>query len=181
MQFLVNICSFDGGRPSYMRKSANIYDVGLEVARKPAINTTELRYYYDDHQGRCFPFVFAGDFGNYNNFISASDCELFCANRKFNPFDLDITFFVLVKCPHGSPLRANGAKNQRCTSNIDCPSTHQCVDEHKVCCPRPGIFSIFRYLLIETNTRKHMSPIVTSRQLRSEHTSLLVQCRGEKL
>jgi hypothetical protein len=77
-----NICSFEGGRPSYLRKSTIIYDVGFEVVRRPAVNSTELRYYYDEQQGRCLSFLFRGDFGNYNNFLSASDCELFCANRK---------------------------------------------------------------------------------------------------
>ncbi|ETN70498.1 Kunitz/Bovine pancreatic trypsin inhibitor domain protein [Necator americanus] len=81
----------------------------------------ERRYYYDAEQGRCIAFTYNGALGNFNNFKSAADCELFCAK---------------LQCKYGTPLKI-GAANQRCSTNGDCPSTHECQSDHNVCCPRP--------------------------------------------
>uniref|UniRef100_A0A183G5F5 BPTI/Kunitz inhibitor domain-containing protein n=1 Tax=Heligmosomoides polygyrus TaxID=6339 RepID=A0A183G5F5_HELPZ len=70
-----------------------------------------FRYYYDAEQGRCMAFTYNGALGNYNNFKSSADCELFCAKLQ--------------------------SANQRCSTNADCPSTHECQSDHNVCCPRP--------------------------------------------
>ncbi|KAK6055202.1 Kunitz/Bovine pancreatic trypsin inhibitor domain protein [Cooperia oncophora] len=83
-------------------------------------------YYYDAEQGRCIAFTYNGALGNYNNFKSSADCELFCAK---------------LQCKYGTPLKI-GATNQRCSTNADCPSTHECQSDHNVCCPRPREFPL---------------------------------------
>src|SRR4051794_8212911 len=45
-------------------------------------------------------------------------------------------FCAKLQCTYGTPLKI-GANNQRCSSNLDCPSTHECQTDHNVCCPRP--------------------------------------------
>jgi hypothetical protein len=73
-----SVCGAEGGRPASPEYST-IYDPGFEIARGSSVSAAEVRYFYDDQQGRCSPFSFKGDFGNYNNFKSAAECELFCA------------------------------------------------------------------------------------------------------
>ncbi|KJH51381.1 Kunitz/Bovine pancreatic trypsin inhibitor domain protein [Dictyocaulus viviparus] len=82
---------------------------------------SRFRYYYDVERDRCIPFKYNGAFGNYNNFKSAEECEMFCANPQ---------------CDYGTPL-GNGTTNQRCYSNAECPITHECQMDYNVCCPRP--------------------------------------------
>ncbi|GMR42638.1 hypothetical protein PMAYCL1PPCAC_12833 [Pristionchus mayeri] len=118
---VASICSAAGGRPVDVLRSAN-FDAGHTMKRTFAMAfSTASRYYYDAEQGRCIAFTYNGGLGNFNNFKSAADCELFCAK---------------LQCPYGTPLKI-GAANQRCSSNTDCPSTHECQSDHNVCCPRP--------------------------------------------
>ncbi|VDM45373.1 unnamed protein product [Toxocara canis] len=118
---VASICSNAGGRPLDALRSTN-YDPGYTM-KKSFGETFSLssRYYYDVEQGRCVPFTYNGALGNFNNFKSSSECELFCAK---------------LQCSYGTPLKI-GTNNQRCGSNSDCPSTHECQSDHNVCCPRP--------------------------------------------
>uniref|UniRef100_A0AC35GV73 BPTI/Kunitz inhibitor domain-containing protein n=1 Tax=Panagrolaimus sp. PS1159 TaxID=55785 RepID=A0AC35GV73_9BILA len=110
---VAHICSPNGGRPLIYQPPDN-YDRGLLTAG----GKTASRYYYDAEQGRCMNFLFDG-LGNYNNFFTKQDCENFCSK---------------LVCENGNPLRI-GEDWQRCESNTDCPSSHQCESVHKVCCP----------------------------------------------
>ncbi|VDL75178.1 unnamed protein product [Nippostrongylus brasiliensis] len=78
------------------------------------------RFFYDPAAGKCSPFTYMGAAGNYNNFLSRIDCELYCAR---------------LQCDRGNPLRI-GDVTQACQSNNDCPSTHECKADQGVCCPR---------------------------------------------
>ena len=40
-----------------------------------------------------------------------------------------------MQCERGSPLRI-GEEAQRCQSNAQCPSSHECKADQGVCCPR---------------------------------------------
>uniref|UniRef100_A0A7E4W2H1 Kunitz/Bovine pancreatic trypsin inhibitor domain protein n=1 Tax=Panagrellus redivivus TaxID=6233 RepID=A0A7E4W2H1_PANRE len=108
-----HVCSATGGRPPLYQSPDN-YDRGVAIAG----SKTASRYYYDAEQGRCMNFLFDG-LGNYNNFLTKQDCENFCSK---------------LVCENGNPLRI-GEDWQRCESNADCPSSHQCESSHKVCCP----------------------------------------------
>ncbi|KIH48950.1 Kunitz/Bovine pancreatic trypsin inhibitor domain protein, partial [Ancylostoma duodenale] len=116
-----SICSNTGGRPIDAIRNTN-FDPGMSMKRSFSLSfSTSSRYYYDAEQGRCIAFTYNGALGNFNNFKSAADCELFCAK---------------LQCKYGTPLKI-GAANQRCSTNADCPSTHECQSDHNVCCPRP--------------------------------------------
>lgn len=118
---VASVCSNAGGRPVDLLRSTN-FDPGMTMKRTFAMTfSTSSRYYYDAEQGRCIAFTYNGALGNYNNFKSSADCELFCAK---------------LQCKYGTPLKI-GASNQRCSSNAECPSTHECQSDHNVCCPRP--------------------------------------------
>lgn len=115
------MCSSSGGRPHDTQRSTS-YDPGVLIKRTyTQAYATSHRYYYDTEQGRCMSFTYNGAMGNFNNFKSASECEMFCAK---------------LQCNYGTPLKI-GPNNQRCTTNSDCPSTHECQTDHNVCCPRP--------------------------------------------
>uniref|UniRef100_A0A0N5AE10 Kunitz/Bovine pancreatic trypsin inhibitor domain protein n=1 Tax=Syphacia muris TaxID=451379 RepID=A0A0N5AE10_9BILA len=110
---VAHICSAYGGRMLNVKPDVNS-DKGVLIAGgKPS-----TRYYYDADQGRCLNFLYNG-LGNYNNFLTKQDCESFCSK---------------LVCEYGNPLRI-GDDWQRCSSNIDCPSSHQCDQQHRVCCP----------------------------------------------
>ncbi|KAI6235899.1 hypothetical protein M3Y95_00100300 [Aphelenchoides besseyi] len=115
-----SICSNSGGRPSDLQRSTN-FDPGVSIKRTYTMTySTSSRYYYDAEQGRCIAFTYNGALGSFNNFKSAAECELFCAK---------------LQCTYGTPLKI-GSNNQRCQTNTDCPSTHECETDHNVCCPR---------------------------------------------
>jgi len=98
------------------------FDPGVLVKRTYTTNyATSHRYFYDAEQGRCSAFTFNGAMGNFNNFKSSAECEMFCAK---------------LQCTYGTPLKI-GPNNQRCSTNIECPTTHECQTDHNVCCPRP--------------------------------------------
>lgn len=116
-----HICSIAGGRLHDTQRSTS-YDAGVLIKRTyTQAYATSHRYYYDAEQGRCISFTYNGALGNFNNFKSATECEMFCAK---------------LQCNYGTPLKI-GPNNQRCSTNTDCPSTHQCQTDHNVCCPRP--------------------------------------------
>ncbi|CAJ0607862.1 unnamed protein product [Cylicocyclus nassatus] len=118
---VASICSNTGGRPVDAIRHTN-FDPGMSMKRSFSLTfSTSSRYYYDAEQGRCIAFTYNGALGNFNNFKSAADCDLFCAK---------------LQCKYGTPLKI-GAANQRCSNNADCPSTHECQSDHNVCCPRP--------------------------------------------
>ncbi|CAI2349048.1 unnamed protein product [Caenorhabditis sp. 36 PRJEB53466] len=118
---VASICSNTGGRPVDLIRSTN-FDAGVLMKRSFSMTfSTSSRYYYDAEQGRCIAFTYNGALGNFNNFKSSADCELFCAK---------------LQCKYGTPLKI-GSSNQRCSANADCPSTHECQSDHNVCCPRP--------------------------------------------
>lgn len=121
-----HICSKFGGRHNDAPRSTN-YDAGVSVKKSYHENYLSVhRYYYDAEQGRCMPFTYHGALGNFNNFKSTTECEMFCAK---------------LQCNFGSPLKI-GPNNQRCSSNVDCPSTHECQSDHNVCCPRPRKYKL---------------------------------------
>uniref|UniRef100_A0A914C9V7 BPTI/Kunitz inhibitor domain-containing protein n=1 Tax=Acrobeloides nanus TaxID=290746 RepID=A0A914C9V7_9BILA len=118
---VASVCSNAGGRPNDLLRNTN-FDPGQPMKRTYSLTySTSSRYYYDAEQGRCIAFTYNGALGNFNNFKSAAECELFCAK---------------LQCNYGTPLKI-GSNNQRCSSNADCPSTHECQSDHNVCCPRP--------------------------------------------
>uniref|UniRef100_A0A914UKY9 BPTI/Kunitz inhibitor domain-containing protein n=1 Tax=Plectus sambesii TaxID=2011161 RepID=A0A914UKY9_9BILA len=110
---IASVCGPLGGRP--LATAGGDFDSGYP---RPGGQTTS-RYYYDAEHGRCLPFEYAGSLGNYNNFMTKLDCELFCSR---------------LVCDYGSPLRI-GEDPQRCQSNNDCPSSHNCETDQNVCCP----------------------------------------------
>uniref|UniRef100_A0A914UKJ1 BPTI/Kunitz inhibitor domain-containing protein n=1 Tax=Plectus sambesii TaxID=2011161 RepID=A0A914UKJ1_9BILA len=112
-----SICGVDGGRSSDLTVLSTPYDAGyLTFNTGPSVT----RFYYSVEQGRCLDFAYNGGLGNFNNFFSREDCELFCSQ---------------LQCSVGNPLRI-GDEPQRCTTDSNCPSTHRCVADQNVCCPR---------------------------------------------
>lgn len=115
---VASVCGPIGGRPldisAYSRGA--VHHAG--VAKQGTAPST--RFFYDPSSGKCSPFTYLGAAGNYNNFLSRIDCELYCAR---------------LQCDRGNPLRI-GDVTQACQSNSDCPSSHECKVDQAVCCPR---------------------------------------------
>ncbi|CAD6185822.1 unnamed protein product [Caenorhabditis auriculariae] len=111
-----SVCSARGGRPFDVQPRNSVFHPGFLV------NTGKesIRFFYDPSAGRCQDFVYKGAGGNYNNFLSKHECEMYCAR---------------LQCERGSPLRI-GEESQRCQNNAQCPSSHECKADQGVCCPR---------------------------------------------
>ncbi|CAB3401564.1 unnamed protein product [Caenorhabditis bovis] len=115
---VASVCGPIGGRPldPSINTRGSVYHAGAEKQG----TAPSTRFYYDPATGKCSPFTYLGAGGNYNNFLSRIDCELYCAR---------------LQCDRGSPLRI-GDVTQSCGSNSDCPSSHECKMDQAVCCPR---------------------------------------------
>ncbi|EYB98142.1 hypothetical protein Y032_0134g1880 [Ancylostoma ceylanicum] len=115
---VVSVCGPVGGRPqdTSVHSRGTVYHVG---AQKQG-TAPSTRFFYDPASGKCSPFTYLGAGGNYNNFLSRIDCELYCAR---------------LQCDRGNPLRI-GDVTQSCQTNNDCPSSHECKADQAVCCPR---------------------------------------------
>ncbi|KAK6750060.1 hypothetical protein RB195_002199 [Necator americanus] len=121
-----SICSEVGGRPKNALRSTP-YDAGVRFDQLTGEQANyavgiSTRYYYNPIDGQCHPFTYNGFLGNFNNFNTQADCQLFCAR---------------LQCTYGSPLATGHGIPQRCQRDVDCPSTHTCSAEHAVCCPTP--------------------------------------------
>ncbi|EYB89376.1 hypothetical protein Y032_0232g3024 [Ancylostoma ceylanicum] len=121
-----SICSESGGRSKNPLRSTP-YDAGMRFDQLTGEQANyavgiSTRYYYNPIDGQCHPFTYNGFLGNFNNFHTQSDCQIFCAR---------------LQCTHGNPLTTGHGVPQRCQRDADCPSTHTCAAEHAVCCPTP--------------------------------------------
>ncbi|KIH63884.1 Kunitz/Bovine pancreatic trypsin inhibitor domain protein [Ancylostoma duodenale] len=121
-----SICSEGGGRSKNPLRNTP-YDAGMRFDQLTGEQANyavgiSTRYYYNPIDGQCHPFTYNGFLGNFNNFHTQSDCQMFCAR---------------LQCTHGNPLTTGHGVPQRCQRDIDCPSTHTCAAEHAVCCPTP--------------------------------------------
>ncbi|VDD86305.1 unnamed protein product [Enterobius vermicularis] len=121
-----SICSESGGRP----KDSSVttpYDPGLRfdhlTGDSSHVNVgVSTRYYYNPSNGQCHSFTYNGFLGNFNNFPTLSDCQIFCSR---------------LQCAYGNPLVTGVGMPQKCQRDSDCPVTHQCSVERGVCCPTP--------------------------------------------
>lgn len=78
------ICSSLGGRIQDLNRNTG-FDSGVMVKKTFSQNyAISHRYYYDTEQGRCIAFTYNGAMGNFNNFKSSADCEMFCAKLQCN-------------------------------------------------------------------------------------------------
>ncbi|KAK6009291.1 Kunitz/Bovine pancreatic trypsin inhibitor domain protein, partial [Ostertagia ostertagi] len=100
---VASVCGPIGGRPldTSIYSRGSVYHNGVEKQG----TTPSTRFFYDPATGKCSPFTYLGAAGNYNNFLSRIDCELYCAR---------------LQCDRGNPLRI-GDVTQSCQSNSDCP------------------------------------------------------------
>uniref|UniRef100_A0A158P937 Kunitz/Bovine pancreatic trypsin inhibitor domain protein n=1 Tax=Angiostrongylus cantonensis TaxID=6313 RepID=A0A158P937_ANGCA len=120
------ICSESGGRARDPNRSVP-YDAGMSIAQLAYDGANHevgvsTRYYYNPIDGQCHPFTYNGFLGNFNNFHTQTDCQMFCSR---------------LQCTHGNPLTIGHSIPQRCDRDGDCPSTHRCTLEYGVCCPSP--------------------------------------------
>uniref|UniRef100_A0AC34GWY3 BPTI/Kunitz inhibitor domain-containing protein n=1 Tax=Panagrolaimus sp. ES5 TaxID=591445 RepID=A0AC34GWY3_9BILA len=115
---VTSVCGIVGGRPldPSIHSRGAIYHSGVQKQG----TAPSTRFYYDTNSGKCSAFTYFGAGGNYNNFMSRIDCELYCSR---------------LQCDRGNPLRI-GELTQNCQSNADCPSSHECKIDQGVCCPR---------------------------------------------
>lgn len=76
------ICSSAGGRTHDANRNTG-FDAGVTVKKTFFQNyATSHRYYYDTEHGRCIAFTYNGALGNFNNFKTSADCEMFCAKLQ---------------------------------------------------------------------------------------------------
>uniref|UniRef100_A0A1I7XAH4 BPTI/Kunitz inhibitor domain-containing protein n=1 Tax=Heterorhabditis bacteriophora TaxID=37862 RepID=A0A1I7XAH4_HETBA len=112
-----HICSAHGGR-TYLSKPVENYDRGMLIAGKlpPA---TIMMLNRDVVLISCIM-----DWGTLTTLSP---------NRTVKHFAPNVNGYNIV-CENGNPLRI-GEEWQRCETNTDCPSSHSCQGNHKVCCP----------------------------------------------
>ncbi|EYC03353.1 hypothetical protein Y032_0094g2708 [Ancylostoma ceylanicum] len=76
------------------------------------------RWYWNRTKKDCLPFVFFGQGGNFNNFLTKEHCSNFCS---------------VALCPLGSPLLQSSGSPALCTSSAECPYPYFCHSGR--CCP----------------------------------------------
>ncbi|PAV82281.1 hypothetical protein WR25_03177 isoform B [Diploscapter pachys] len=86
------------------------------------------RWHFDKTQKKCVKFIYSGEGGNQNMFLTLVDCQSVCPVFE-NP------------CGVGKPLLVDN-KPKQCSPDERCPSTHFChlsVDTlPNYCCPKNG-------------------------------------------
>ncbi|KAK6759445.1 hypothetical protein RB195_021185 [Necator americanus] len=91
-------------------------------------NSYLTRWHFDSKQKKCIKFIYSGEGGNQNMFLTQDDCETICPVYE-NP------------CGSGKPLLV-GNVPKVCNPSQRCPSTHFChigVDsDQNYCCPKNG-------------------------------------------
>ncbi|KJH42887.1 Kunitz/Bovine pancreatic trypsin inhibitor domain protein [Dictyocaulus viviparus] len=91
-------------------------------------NSHLTRWHFDKNLKKCVRFVYSGEGGNQNMFLTKEDCQTICPEFK-NP------------CGTGKPLLVMGMAKV-CNSSHRCPSTHFCHigtnNEENYCCPKHG-------------------------------------------
>ncbi|VDM51707.1 unnamed protein product [Angiostrongylus costaricensis] len=91
-------------------------------------NSFLTRWHFDNNQKKCVKFIYSGEGGNQNMFLTQEDCHTICPVFQ-NP------------CGSGKPLLIMGMPKV-CSPSQRCPSTHFChigVDgEENYCCPKNG-------------------------------------------
>uniref|UniRef100_A0A915A820 BPTI/Kunitz inhibitor domain-containing protein n=1 Tax=Parascaris univalens TaxID=6257 RepID=A0A915A820_PARUN len=84
------------------------------------------RYYFDKETRQCYEFIYRGQKGNANNFLTKEDCEIFCPVTP-NP------------CTNGEPLLNSDKQPVICGGNDTCPRGYYChvggSPETTNCCP----------------------------------------------
>uniref|UniRef100_A0A0N5CCW1 Kunitz/Bovine pancreatic trypsin inhibitor domain protein n=1 Tax=Strongyloides papillosus TaxID=174720 RepID=A0A0N5CCW1_STREA len=114
---IASICSYKGGRMiDSLAPRKTLYDPGF----LSKTGKEHIRFYYNNEKKRCQSFLYKGAGGNFNNFISKHECDMFCSK---------------LICEIGNPLKI-GDDAQKCESNHDCPSSYSCNMVQKVCCPK---------------------------------------------
>ncbi|VDP14869.1 unnamed protein product [Soboliphyme baturini] len=88
---------------------------GIEVQNVPLVT----RYYFDKASQRCESFQYTSFGGNFNNFVSFSECQRTCLGKV---------------CPHGKPL-GNTQGSTPCSAGSPCPVGYECIVGKGVCCP----------------------------------------------
>uniref|UniRef100_A0A0N4ZV39 BPTI/Kunitz inhibitor domain-containing protein n=1 Tax=Parastrongyloides trichosuri TaxID=131310 RepID=A0A0N4ZV39_PARTI len=114
---VTSICSVKGGRTlENLLPRQTIYHSGF----LSKTGKEQIRFYYNHENKRCESFIYKGAGGNFNNFITKHECEMFCSR---------------LVCEIGNPLKI-GDEAQKCDGNHDCPSSYSCNLVQKVCCPK---------------------------------------------
>ncbi|KAF1747273.1 hypothetical protein GCK72_023735 [Caenorhabditis remanei] len=91
-------------------------------------NSHLTRWHFDKNLNKCVKFIYSGEGGNQNMFLTQEDCLSICPVFE-NP------------CGNGKPLLI-GAKPKLCSPDERCPSTHFChigvEGSENYCCPKHG-------------------------------------------
>lgn len=89
-------------------------------------NSHLTRWHFDKNLNKCVKFIYSGEGGNQNMFLTQEDCLSVCPVFE-NP------------CGNGKPLLI-GTKPKLCSPDERCPSTHFChigvEGSENYCCPK---------------------------------------------
>ncbi|KAK6014912.1 Kunitz/Bovine pancreatic trypsin inhibitor domain protein, partial [Ostertagia ostertagi] len=120
-----SVCGPIGGRPldTSIYSRGSVYHNGSENRG----TTPSTRFFYDPATGKCSPFTYLGAAGNYNNFLSRIDCELYCARSE-------------PRCLQGQAYKDTSGKFVTCSTNraaSSCPINYECYHDGNMygCCP----------------------------------------------
>ncbi|VDM81890.1 unnamed protein product [Strongylus vulgaris] len=127
LSFAENICSESGGRAKNPLRSTP-YDPGMRFDQLTGEQANyavgiSTRYYYNPIDGQCHPFTYNGFLGNFNNFQTQSDCQIFCARcitpkpviaKVFSILDVKATTIAEPKCPQGRAYLDYSGKFLQC-------------------------------------------------------------------
>uniref|UniRef100_A0AC35U6M6 C1q domain-containing protein n=1 Tax=Rhabditophanes sp. KR3021 TaxID=114890 RepID=A0AC35U6M6_9BILA len=110
------VCSPEGGREyKNVFYHSHEYDVGVAPSNEEATFYPTYRYYYSASEKRCKQFLYQGEGGNWNQFLTLEHCLRFCAPAT---------------CDNNNALINNG-KIIECNGN-SCPEGYIC--KGNICC-----------------------------------------------
>lgn len=168
--FSASICGPVGGRP--LTSPGGDFDPGF---LRPG-GKSSTRYYYDADQGRCLPFEYAGGLGNYNNFVTKLDCELFCSRRRlFSILRKSVNVFLqsfattVARC-ESAKIRNDVNRTPTVPARIHAKPIRMSVVRQRVCFRGSVLCGRDEYC----NCRNNLCSAKTTRRLHKQRPTLLV-------
>ena len=174
---LAVVCSMRGGRPMDITPRNHVYHAGFLVSTGRESIRSLWKKQYNLFQGFTMTQqvadvkILSTRVPEETSIISCQRMNVKCTVKDVSPFRNKKNHIFWVQCERGSPLRV-GENAQRCQTNAQCPSSHECKADHGVCCPRKREYSLVSLTII---SRDNLCPATAGGWLYRECETLLVQ------
>uniref|UniRef100_A0A914VMQ5 BPTI/Kunitz inhibitor domain-containing protein n=1 Tax=Plectus sambesii TaxID=2011161 RepID=A0A914VMQ5_9BILA len=112
------ICSAKGGRVNGdIREGEDEFDAGTMPRHSTSVYYPVIRYYFSTKHASCKAFLYQGEGGNFNQFLTLEHCRNFCQ---------------AVVCKNSKAKRGSDGLFIECNTTNDCPVEHLCTQG--ICC-----------------------------------------------